>query len=212
MDKEQRRLSNIANRKLKTEPKEHGPVTGKAPKKMTKEEISTHQDRMEKFRQRASKNRGLSQKFFSNPDNLTKAIDEYLIAIKDIGLFPTEGGLMIFLDVSASWYNGVIASGDERAEVLLKFRDFASEYVNQSGLVGETNTIFSIYYLKSKMGQYDTPDSHTININVNDNMPMFERRCTNGHQLKELISSTPIEIDDFQEIKEKQAETTETTE
>lgn len=185
-------------------PQKRGNPSGMKPS-MSEQDKRTHMDRMKEFRKEAEKRRGFKTKYFSNPQELVAAVDEYLDAINKIGLFPTEAGLCTFLDCSWSWYKAVYEMGDERSEVLRKFAMFCAEYVNQSGLSGESNTIFSIYYLKSKMGQYDSPDSHTINVNLNQQFKPYACEEISAEKFSELMDSVPIEID-FQEIEENETE------
>ena len=173
-------------------------VEGKKPKKLTEEQIQNHQEKMEKFREAIAKRKknGYKMKYFSEPDELVKAIDEYLDAIKEAGLFPTEKGLMLFLDCSDTWYYAVMQIGDERSEILRKFQIYVSEYLNQSGLSGNSNTIFSIYYLKSQLKQYDQPAEQTFNINLNSAKPSIT-----SDDLLGIVESTPIEVD-YTEVEE----------
>lgn len=166
-------------------------VKGREPKGITKEQIAQHNLNMARYYAAIKANRGFRDKYFASPENLIEAIDGYLECIKESGLFPTENGLMLYLDCTATWYYAVMQQmNDERADILKKYNSYVSEFLNQSGLIGGSNTIFSIYYLKSRMQQWDTPTEQTLNIN-------FGASTFNGNpaDVVRLVESTPVEVD-----------------
>lgn len=169
------------------------PVKGREPKGITKEQIAEHNKKMAGFYAAIKANRGFKDKYFSTPESLVEAIDGYIACVMTNGLFPTETGLMLYLDCTDSWYYAVQAMDDERSAVLKKYRQYVGEFLNQSGLAGGSNTIFSIYYLKSKMQQWDQPTEQTINLNIGS------QRAISPGDLLQLAQGTPVEAD-FTEV------------
>lgn len=129
-------------------------------------------------------------------DTLVKAIDGYIEYISGTPVMPTMGSLALYLGISTRALDKYMNNpADERGEVLRSFKTFVSEYHNQAGLTGASNTLFEIYYLKSKMGQLDQPNERTLNINVGNGM-RFEK----ASELAELIEDTPIEVTDYKDM------------
>lgn len=167
-------------------------VKGREPKGITPEQVEGHNNKMKGFYEAIKANRGFKEKYFSSPDELLEAIDGYTECIRKNGLFPTEMGLVLYLDCTPNWYYAVLQQNDERSQILEKYRQYISEFINQSGLLGTSNTIFSIYYLKSRMQQYDMPSETTINLNIGPQRPFSPADCMDA------IECTPIE--DYKEI------------
>lgn len=169
---------------------EQRPIKGREPKGITKEQIDEHNKKMSGFYAAIKANQGFKDKYFASPDSLVEAIDGYIACVKENGLFPTETGLMLYLDCTDSWYYAIQAmDNDERSVVLKKYRQYVGEFLNQSGLAGGSNTIFSIYYLKSKMQQWDAPTEQTINLNIGT------QQAISPSDLLSLAQNTPIEAE-----------------
>lgn len=162
----------------------------RAPKGLKGEEMKAHSERMGNFMQACRKNRGFATQIFAEPQKLITAIDEYVETILEIGMFPTWNGLAIYCDASVDTLYAVEKLGDERSAVLQKYKQYISEFFNQSGLSSSTNPVFSIYYGKSVLGQSDqTPVD--VNINIGQARSTFS-----SEQVQELIELTPDDYSD----------------
>jgi len=142
--------------------KEHPP---KQLKNLKGEELIAHNQRMGNFMQECKKNRGFQTRIFSNAEELVSAIDAYIGTVLKIGLFPTYNGLSLFCDINLDTLYAMENLGDARSEILKKYRQYISEFFNQSGLTSSTNPIFSIFYAKSVLGQSDQQPM-TLNVNI----------------------------------------------
>ena len=141
----------------------------KSAKNAKREELMEHNKRFGEFMKECKKNRGISVSLFDDPNELVKIIDQYLECVMRIGLFPTEQGLALFANTSAATFTAYKQMNDSRGQILKKFKEFVSEYFNQSGLASDRNPVFSIYYGKSVLGQTDQPNT-SLNVNIQQNM------------------------------------------
>lgn len=164
---------------------------GRKPKELnlTEEQRKAHALNMARYHAAIRANRGFREAIFSTPESLTAKIDEYIALMCQTRQTPTENGFMTFADCEKTWYYATMAQNDERAEILRKYRQYVDEYINQAGLMGASNTIFSIYYLKSKMQQWDAPTEQTINLNIG------AQQAISPGDLLQLAQNTPIEAE-----------------
>lgn len=109
---------------------------------------------------------------FKTREELVDLIEKYMEVCEEKELYPTENGLMLYLGISIPMYYAYMKAGDWRGEIFGMFRRLVSESVNQAGLHGESDRVFSIYYLKSKMQEYDQPSQININLNVGNQATM----------------------------------------
>lgn len=154
--------------RLKSYYSEH-PQRSSANTNAKREELIAHNQRFLEFMGECKKRRGMAVSLFDDPDELLKIIDDYLACVMRIGLFPTEQGLALFANLSSSTFAAYKQMNDSRGQILKKFKEFVSEYFNQSGLASDRNPVFSIYYGKSVLGQTDQPNT-SLNVNIQQNM------------------------------------------
>lgn len=154
--------------RLKAYYSEH-PQKGSPNTNAKREELMAHNKRFLEFMGECKKRRGMSISLFDDPEELVKLIDDYLACVMRIGLFPTEQGLALFANLSSGTFAAYKQMNDSRGQILKKFKEFVSEYFNQSGLASDRNSVFSIYYGKSVLGQTDQPNT-SLNVNIQQNM------------------------------------------
>lgn len=134
------------------------------------------------------------RKMVQCPEQLNDEIDNYIDFCSETGLFPTVNGLQMYMGVNDMWVYSHIVAGDEYGEILERFQRFVSEVMNQSGLAGESDRVFTIYYAKSKLKEYDTPSEMTINVN--------QMQKSNQDFLEVLENTPTIEYIDVENYKE----------
>jgi hypothetical protein len=161
--------------------KEHPP---KQLKNLKGEELKAHNQRMGTFWNECKKNRGFQTKIMADPNELICAIDEYVSSVESIGLFPTFNGLSLFCDINSDTLYAMENLGDARSAILKKYRQYISEFLNQSGLTSSTNPIFSIFYAKSVLGQSDQVPM-TLNVNIG------QQNAIQPAEIQDVIQLTP---------------------
>lgn len=139
------------------------------------------------------KSGGFRKRAFNDQEELLGYVNEYIDICHEIGIYPTENGLIMYLGVGSSYYYAMLQAGGWQSEIFEYFRRYVSEVLNQAGLSGQTNTRFSIYYLKSKMQEYDVPTNFTVNVNNVLNNKNIE-------DMTNILNNTPIDVD-YKEIK-----------
>jgi len=159
----------------------------------TPEFVKDHNSKMFKLYEIGYMNQQLpmDKRPFKTADGLKKAMMDYLSLMVELEIFPTEAGFIIYLGCSPSTYYGILMTeSDPRAGVLELFRCCISEHINQAGLSSASNTLFTIFYLKSKMGQTDQLTDGGTNLNINIHSPIMEFRGGET-EYRAMIEETP---------------------
>ncbi len=135
----------------------------------------------------------IEKREFNTPEELERYIDNYIELCHANGLFPTENGLAFYLGISPTKYRAYLMADSWQGEILELYRLFVSETINQAGLTGTSDRVFSIYFLKSKMQEWDQPTEMTININSTKKLKTDD--------MLDVMNSTPVIETTFKEVK-----------
>lgn len=139
---------------------------------------------------------GMNTKVWTDPNELSIAVSDYLAYVLDHGLYPELTGLSLWLGCSHDKFLAIEACGDERSEILKNFRTTVLNIMSQIGMNKEGNPAYQIFMEKSRFGMNDKPELN-VNLNINQSGSTFGAATIQDG----FIGGIPIDAD-FEEVED----------
>lgn len=98
-----------------------------------------------------------------DPQALQSALDDYDLTCLDMGLYPLQNLLAVWLNTTSHQIIALCSAANvsESGQILAAHNDYCISVISSSAMLSDKPPLFSVYYLKTAYGMFDDKKGHS---------------------------------------------------